>query len=130
MTFEFAETIEGFFALARGNIVSHIQIPPGAVIIDAVPSVSGGGFVGNSVNNVAKDILTTAEGGEEIGEVVADTFAGVQCSANIEVLDKGVVIIIVLEVMNDPLVKHLYLFLVGFATGTNFVSKFLCLRIP
>lgn len=62
--------------LACGNIVGHIHVPPGVVIIDAVPGVLGGGFVRGAVHNVARNVVATAEGGEEIGKIIADTFMG------------------------------------------------------
>ena len=63
-------------ALVGSSIVGHVQIPQRAVIVDTVPSVLGDGFVRSSVHYIARDILATAEGGEKIGEVVADTFMG------------------------------------------------------
>lgn len=49
--------------------------------------------------------------------------------ANIEILDECVVIIVVLEVMNDPFVDCFDLFFVGLTIGTNFVSKLFCLCV-
>ena len=112
------------------DIVGYIHIPPGVVVVYTVPSVLGCGFVRSSVYNIARGILATTEGSEEIGEIIADTFAGSQCVTNIEILDEGVIIIIVLEVMNDPTIDRLYLFGIGVTVCTNFVSEFFCLRIP
>ena len=83
-----------------------------------------------AVNNIARDVLTAAEGGEQIREIIADTFVGTQCLAYIEVLDEGVVIIVVLKVLDDPLIDCFDLIFVGFTAGTNFVSKFFRLRVP
>ena len=74
--FKFADTINASFVLVCRNIICYIYIPPGVVIIDAVPGVLGGGFVRSSIHYIARDILATAEGGEEIGEVVTDAFVG------------------------------------------------------
>ena len=87
-------------------------------------------IIGGAIHNIAGDILTTAEGGEEIGEVIADTFMGAQRSLNVEVLDEGVVVVVVLTVMNDPTVNCLYLLGIGFTVGANFVSKFFRLCVP
>lgn len=40
-TFEFAESIGSLPVLVSGNIVGYINIPPGVVIVDAVPSMAG-----------------------------------------------------------------------------------------
>ena len=75
--FKFAKAIEVFFTFACGSIIGHIQIPPGVVIVDTVPSMAGGWpVIGCAVYNIAGDILATAEGSEEVGEIVADTFMG------------------------------------------------------
>ena len=75
--FEFAEAIGSLAVLVSGDVVGHIHIPPGVVVVNAVPGVAGGwAIIGCSINNVARDILATAEGGEEIGEIVAYAFAG------------------------------------------------------
>ena len=129
--FESVETVWFFVALVGGSIVGYIKIPPGVVIIDAIPSVGGQRTViGRAVHNVAGDVLTTTEGSEKIGEVVADAFMGAQCFANVEILDECAVVIVVLEVMDDPLVDCSDLIFVGFATGADFVSKFFCLCVP
>lgn len=129
--FKFADTINASFVLVCGNIIRHIYIPPGAVIVDAVPGVVGQRTViGRAVYDVAGDVLATAEGGEEIGKIIADTFTGAQCFTNIEILDKCVVIIVILEVLYDPFVDYFDLFFVCFTAYTNFVSKFFRLRIP
>ena len=75
--FEFMKTINIFVVLTRGHIICYVHIPPGAVIVDTVPSVVSGAVVRSSVHHIARDILASAEGGEEIGEVVADPFMGV-----------------------------------------------------
>ena len=76
-TFEFAKAIEVSFTFACGDIIGHIYIPPSVVIIDAVPSmVCQRTVIGCAVHDVARYILAPAEGGEEVGEIVADAFMG------------------------------------------------------
>ena len=74
--FQFLEPIENAFLLNCTNIVGHIYIPPRVVVANAVPSVLCCGFVRCAVHDVARDVLATAEGGEEVREVVADAFTG------------------------------------------------------
>ena len=65
-----------------------------------------------------------------MGKVKANTLFGLQCLANIKVLEEWIAVVVILKVGYDPIIKSQYLFFVGFATGTNFVSKFfrfLCL---
>ena len=76
-TFKFLKTIKSSVILSCRHIICYIYIPPGGVVVDAVPGVGGKRMiVGCTVNNIARDVLTAAEGGEEIGEVVADPFMG------------------------------------------------------
>ena len=77
-----------------------------------------------AVNNIARDVLTAAEGGEEVGEIIADPFACIQCATNVEILDEGVVVIVVFKVCHHPTVDCFDLFFVSITTCTNFVSKF------
>ena len=87
-------------------------------------------LTGYSVNNIARDILTAAKCGEQMGKVKANALLGLKCLSNIEVLEKRIAVVVVLKVGYDPVIKRSHLFLVGFTTGTNFVSKFLCLCVP
>ena len=80
-------------------------------------------LTGYSVNSVARDILTSAKCGEQMGKVKANTLLGLQCFANVEVLEKRITVVVVLQVGYDPIIKRSHLFLVGFTTGTNFVSS-------
>ena len=59
-----------------------------------------------------------------MGKVKANTLLGLQCLANIKVLEEWITVVVILEVGYDPIIKSQYLFFVGFTTGTNFVSKF------
>ena len=112
-TFKFLESVWYFVVFVGSSIIGHIQIPPGAVIVDTVPSVVSGAVVRSSVHHIARDVLTPAEGSEEIGEIVAAAFAGAQCFTDIEILDECEVIIVVLKVINDPSVDRLHLFGIG-----------------
>lgn len=87
-------------------------------------------LTGYSVNSVARNVLTTAERSEQVCEIKAKTLFGSQCFANIKVLDKGIAFIVVFKVRYDPTVERFYLFGIGVAVCTNFVSKFFRLRIP
>ena len=87
-------------------------------------------LTGYSVNSVARDILTSAECGEQMRKVKANTLFGLQCLANIKVLEEWITVVVILEIGYDPIIECSYLFLVGFTTGTNFVSKFFRLRVP
>jgi len=65
-----------------------------------------------------------------MGKVKANALLGLQCLANIKVLEDWITVVVILGVGYDPIIKSQYLFLVGFTTGTNFVSKFFRLRVP
>ena len=85
---------------------------------------------GYSVNSIARNVLTTAKCGEQMGKVKANTLLGLQCLANIKVLEEWIAVVVVLKVCTDPIIKSQYLFFVDFTTGTNFVSKFFRLCVP
>ena len=56
-----------------GEVIGDINVVPGAVDQDAVPGVLGGAVGARiAVNNVARDILASADGGEEAGDIVAN----------------------------------------------------------
>ena len=75
--FKFTETVWFFVILVGSGIIGHVQIPPGVVVVNAVPGVAGGwAVIGCAVYNAAGDVLATAEGGEKIGKIIADTFMG------------------------------------------------------
>ena len=130
-TFQSVEPIKLFAVGCTCYIVRYINIPPSSVIVHAVPSVpSRAVFIGYTVNGIARNILTAAERDEQMGKVKANSFLGLQCLANIEVLEKRIAVVVVLEVGYDPIIKRSHLFLVGCTTGTNFVSKFFRMGIP
>ena len=74
--------------------------------------------------------MTSTERSEQMGKVKANPLLGLQCFANIKVLEEWITVVVILEVGYDPIIKSQYLFLVGFTTRTNFVSKFFRLRVP
>ena len=80
-------------------------------------------LTGYSVNSIARNVLTTAKCGEQMGKVKATALLGLQCLANIKVLEEWITVVVILEISYDPIIKSQYLFLVGFTTGTNFVSS-------
>ena len=73
--FEFVKTINISVVLTRRHIICYVHIPPGVVVVNAVPSVVGQRTViGCAVNNITRDVLTTTEGSEEIGKIVTYAF--------------------------------------------------------
>jgi len=128
---QFTKTVELSAILDCKNIVRQIHVPPETIKLDSIPGVRlFGTIIRRTVYSIARNVLTTAKSGEQMGKVKANTLLGLQCLANIEVLENGIAVVVVLKVGYDPIIKRSYLFLVGFTTGTNFVSKFFCLRIP
>ena len=87
-------------------------------------------LTGYSVNSVARNILTAAERGKQVSKIKTNTLFGLQCLANIKVLEKRIAVVVVLKVGYDPIIKSQYLFFVGITSGTNFVSKFFRLCVP
>lgn len=65
-----------------------------------------------------------------MGKVKANTLLGLQCLANVKLLEDWITVVVILEIGYDPIIKSQYLFFVGFTTGANFVSKFFCLCVP
>ena len=63
-------------------------------------------LTGYSVNSVARDTLTTAECGEQMGKVKANPLSGLQCLANIKVLEEWITVVVILEVGYDPIIKR------------------------
>lgn len=60
-----------------GEVVGDINVVPDAVYEDAVPGVLGG-TVGAciAVDDIARDVLASADGGEEAGDIVANARFG------------------------------------------------------
>ena len=76
-TFQSVEPIKLFAVGCACYIVRYINIPPSPVIVHAVPSVPICIILtGYSVNSVARDILTSAECGEHMRKVKANTLFG------------------------------------------------------
>lgn len=62
-----------------GEVVGDINVVPGAVYEDAVPGVLGGTVgSGIAVDDIARNVLASADGGEEAGDIVADARFGLQ----------------------------------------------------
>jgi len=56
-----------------GEVVGDIDIVPCAVDQNAVPGVLGGTVgSGIAVDDIARDVLASADGGEEAGDIVSD----------------------------------------------------------
>jgi len=61
---------EGCFG---GEVVGDIYVVPGAVYKDAVPGMLGGTVGARiAVDDIARDVLASADGGEEAGDIVSD----------------------------------------------------------
>ena len=62
-----------------GEIIGDVYVVPSIAYEDAVPGVLGG-TVGAciAVDDVAWDVLASADGGEETGDIVADARFGLQ----------------------------------------------------
>ena len=74
----------------------YIHVPPSTVVVHTVPSVLNGVvLIGYSVNSIARNILATAERGKQMGKIKANTLLGAECFANIEILEKHMVVIVV-----------------------------------
>lgn len=113
-----------------GEVVGDINVVPDAVYEDAVPGVLGG-TVGAciAVDNVARDVLASADGGEEAGDIVADTRFGLQCFGDVRILIEAIVVMIVGEVLGHPRVCRKHLLLIG-RTGGDLVEEIFVLRAP
>ena len=128
---QFTKTVELSAILSCKNIVRQIHIPPGTVKIDSIPGVRLlRTIIRRTVNSIARNILTAAKCGEQMGKVKANTLLGLQRLSNIKVLEEWITVVVILEVGYDPIIKSQHLFFVGLTTGANFVSKFFRLRIP
>ena len=98
-TFQSVEPIKLFAVGCACYIVRYINIPPSPVIVHAVPSVPICVILtGYSVNSIARNVLTTAKCGEQMGKVKANTLFSLQCLANIKVLEEWIAVVVVLEV--------------------------------
>jgi len=96
-TFQSVEPIKLFAVGCACYIVRYINIPPSPVIVHAVPSVPiCAVFIGYSVNSIARDILTPAKCGEQVRENKANTLFGLQCLANIKVLEEWITVVVIL----------------------------------
>lgn len=70
-----------------GEVIGDINVVPDAVDQDAVPGVLGGTIgSGIAVDDITRDTLTSADGGEEAGDIVADARFGLQGFADIGIL--------------------------------------------
>jgi len=62
-----------------GKVVGDIDVVPSAVYEDAVPGVLGRTVgSGIAVDDVTRDVLASADSGEEAGDIVADARFGLQ----------------------------------------------------
>ena len=113
-----------------GEVVGDVDVVPGAVYEDAVPGVLGGTVgSGIAVDDIARDILASTDGGEETGDVVADARFGLQGFGDIGILIKAVVVMIISKVLGHPRVCRKHLLLIGRPSG-NFVEAIFVLSAP
>lgn len=113
-----------------GEVIGDINVVPSAVYEDAVPGMLGG-TVGSGIpiNDVARDALASADGGEEAGDIVADARFGLQGFCDIGILIKAIVVMIVGEVLGHPGICRKHLLFIG-RTGGDLVEDFFVLRAP
>ena len=73
----FAKTV-GFSAIIDcKNIVRQMHIPPGTIKIDSIPGVRlFGTIIRRAINRVARNVLTTAKRGKQMGKVKANSLLG------------------------------------------------------
>lgn len=109
--FQCRKTIQILLIFRTQNITSDIHIPPNSVIVNAIPSMAVCAFsIGCSINDIARNVLTTAERSEQVGKVKAKTFLGAKRFTDIKVLKKGIAVIVVFEVRYDPVMERLCFF--------------------
>lgn len=97
--FEFVETIKFFAVGCACNITRNIHIPPRVVIINPIPCVEIGSIGSrHSVNNIARNILTTAERSKQMGKVKTKALLRTKGLAYIKVLDDGKVVGVIFKV--------------------------------
>ena len=113
-----------------GEVVGDIDVIPSIAYEDAVPGVLGG-TVGAciAVDDVAWDVLASADGGEKAGDVVADACFGLQGFGDIGILIEAIVVMIVGEVLGHPGICRKHLLFIG-CPGGNLVEKIFVLRAP
>ena len=113
-----------------GEVIGDINVVPGAVDQDAVPGVLDGTVGARiAVDDVAWDALASADGGEEAGDIVADTRFGLQGFCDIGILIKAIVGMIVGEVLGHPRICRKHLILIG-RPGDDLVEEIFVLRAP
>ena len=90
-----------------------------------------GGTIGSgiAVDDVARDVLASTDGGEEAGDIVADARFGLQGFADIGILIKTVVVMIVCEILGHPRICRKHLLFIG-RPGSNLVEEIFVLRAP
>lgn len=75
-----------------------------------------------SIKNVAWNIATTADSGEEVGIIEAKSAFAIKDSVNIKILIFGIKILIILQIVQHPLIGGFDGFLVGDGGGTDIVE--------
>ena len=113
-----------------GEVVGDINVVPDAVYEDAVPGVLGGTVgSGIAVDDIAWDALASADGGEEAGDIVADTRFCLQGFGDVRILIEAVVVMIVGKILGHPGICRKYLLFIG-RPGGNLVEDIFVLGAP
>ena len=100
------------------------NIPPSAAEIGTVPSVQVGSVVAViTVEDIAGNAVTAADGSKKVRIVEADAHAGIECAADIEILIFGIEIRIVFQIVQHPVVGGFDRFFVGGLFGADFVKE-------
>ena len=128
---QFAEAIKLFALGCACDIIGYVHVPPRSIIVYAVSSVLNRVvLIEYSINCIARNVLTAAERGEQMGEVKANTLFGAKSFANIKMLEERIIVVVVFKVSYHPIVDRLHFFGIGITVCANFISKFFCLCIP
>lgn len=102
---------EGYFG---GEVVGNIDVVPSIAYEDAVPGMLDRAVgSGIAIDNVTRDALASVDGGEEAGDIVADTCLGLQSFTNVAILIKAVVVMIVGKVPGHPRICRKHLIFIG-----------------
>ncbi len=122
------KAVKLFLLLNFNYIKGDVYIPPAAVKVDSIPSMMIVYIINFcSVNNVARDVMTSAEGSEQMSKIITNTFLSSYGFVHIKILDNRFIFIVILKIMYHPFIYCFYLFFISIAVGTNFVSEFYCL---
>ncbi len=105
------------------DIVGNINIIPRTVNTHPIPCMLNSTVCTCiAVDDVARDSLASADGGEETGDIITDARFSPQGFTGIRILIKTIVIVVVGDVLGHPSICRHHLFFVGITRG-NFIVK-------